>query len=282
MDNQQVAIEIFQSLQEKAKALATEAGALKRVAVSLSKIEGYQNLRRLEHDLTTLESLALLPEESLEMARTAVAAARLWLQDEWSRRASVFSEELSVYLQDRAISTQVAGNEIRMDPFVLILEPARDSAVIYYSGEPIGKPLAMSCPMVFKAYSDSISLLERNQTPPESFADELLEAYAETCRWKGIKQGGRARLSDIHFTLFARRQSATVRCDPRKGRIKEYPRYQFACDLGLLLRNPDWMVRSGSTITFNPSPASSARSRTDSVRVFSPDGCDQVLGTMQA
>jgi hypothetical protein len=281
MDNQQVAIEGFQSLQDKAKALATEAGALKRVAMSLSKLEGYQNLRRLEHDLTTLESLALLPEESLEMARTAVAAARLWLQDEWSRRASVFSEELGVYLQDRAISTQVAGNEIRMDPFILILEPARDSAVISYSGEPIGKPLAMSCPMVFKAYSDSISLLERNQTPPESFSDELLEAYAETCRWKGIKQGGRVRLSDVHFTIFARRQSSTVRCDPRKGRIKEYPRYQFAWDLGLLLKNPDWMVRSGSTITLNPSPASSARSRTDSVRVFSPDGCDQVLGTMQ-
>lgn len=282
MDDKQVAIEGFQSLLDKAKALAIEAGALKRVAVSLSKLEGYQNLRRLEHDLTTLESLALLPEEALGMARTAVAAARLWLRDEWRRRASVFSEELSQYLQDRAIPTQAAGNEIRMDPFVLTLEPARDSAILSYSGEPVGKPLAMSCPVVFKAYSDSLSLLERNQTPPESFSDELLEAYTETCRWKGIRQGGRARLSDIHFTIFTRRQSSTVRCDPRKGRIKEYPRYQFAWDIGLLLKNPDWMIRSGSTITLNPSPASSARSRTDSVRVFSPNECDQVLGTMQA
>ncbi len=282
MDNQQAAMETFQSLQSQVKALALEAGILRRTVTFLSRIEGYQNLRKLEHDLVNLETLNMLPESSLEQARIAAASARQWLDQEWGRRAAVFSMELTSYLSDRAVNSEVSGHEIRMSPFVLLLNPSKDSAVITFSGEAIGRPLAMSCPPVFKAYTDSLALLERNQTPPEFFSEELAEAYRETCRWRGVKPGGRARLSDVHFTLFTRRQSSIVRCDPRKGRIKEYPRYQFAWDLGLLLKNPEWMTRPGSSISLHPAAASAAKSRTDSIRVFSEEGEDRILGTMQA
>lgn len=281
MDLQHSATEGFSALLAEAKILAMETASFHRIVKTLSTPEGYEKLRKLEHDLAQLDLLAMIPPHLLEAAGPSAENARNWLEEEWNHRASAFAEELRRYLSDRAIPAVVSGHEVVMHPFLLTLEPAKDRTQLIYAGEPIGKILPLSCQSVLKAYSDALSLLERNQTPPEVFADELLEAYGETCTLKGVRSGGRVRLPDLHFTLFVKRQTSNVRSDPRKGRIKEYPRYQFAWDIALLLQNPAWLNRREKSIVFHPAAASASRSRADSIRVVSGKGEDTILGTMQ-
>lgn len=282
MDLQHSATEGFSALQAESKALASEAAAFCRIVMALSRPEGYEKLRKLEHDLSLLDSLEMIPSHLLEAAGLSAESARQWLLEEWNHRASAFADELRRYLSDRAITAVVSGHEVGMHPFLLTLEPAKDRAQLTYAGEPMGKVLPLSCQPVLKAYSDALAVLERNQTPPEIFADELIEAYREASGLKGIRPGGRVRLSDVHFALFVRRQTSTVRSDPRKGRIKEYPRYQFAWDIALLLRNPEWLKRSEASIAFHPAAASASKSRADSIRIVSVEGEDTNLGAMQA
>jgi hypothetical protein len=78
------------------------------------------------------------------------------------------------------------------------------------------------------------------------------------------------RVSDLHFQLFVARQTAQVRQDPRKGKVKDYPRYQFAHDLSLLLeRKGDDLTLSHESrrLTFHQASKSAAGSRANSLKV---------------
>ena len=86
----------------------------------------------------------------------------------------------------------------------------------------------------------------------------LADAYDELCRLRDMRPGGRIRLSDLHFQAFVLRQTAQVRQDPRRSRVKEYPRYQLAYDLSLLLADPDAMRRDGRRLLLKGEPVSSA------------------------
>ena len=87
------------------------------------------------------------------------------------------------------------------------------------------------------------------------------------CLLRGVRPGGRVRLSDLHFQAFVLRQTASVRQDPRRTRIKEYARYQLAWDLALLLSDPDAMRQDGRRLVLHEASATASRSRTTAVRV---------------
>lgn len=275
------AISRFGALGAEAKSIASEASAFKRVVTLLSKPEGYEQLKKLEHELGQLDSFVYLPEEVMSTAKKAAEDAREWLASEWHRRASVFAQELVGYLIDRAMQVEVEGDEVKVHPFVLTLNPKEDRADLTYAGEVIGKPLPLSSHAIHKAILSAQSIMEKNQTPPESFADELIAAYEDACNLRGTRIGGRVRLPDVHFSMFARRQTSLVRSDPRKSRIKEYPRYQFAWDLSLLMANTDWFDRGGRRIVFHPASMTASKSRADSVRIVSSTTEETVLGDMQ-
>ena len=246
----------------------------------LSKPEGYEQLKKLEHEITQIDAFVYLPDTAISAAAKAAEDAREWLASEWHRRASVFTQELMAFLDDRAMQAEIEGNEVMVWPFLLTLNPRQDRADLTYAGEPIGKPLPLSCPAIHKAILNA-QMLEKIKTPPEVFADELISAYEDACSLRGTRSGGRVRLPDVHFALFARRQTAVVRSDPRKSRIKEYPRYQFAWDLALLLKNPAWLERGSKKIMLHPASATAAKGKADSVRVVTSGKEEQVLGDLQ-
>ena len=278
---QDSAINRFGSLAAEAKTIASEATAFKRIVTLLSKPEGYEQLKKLEHELAQLDSFIYLPDASMSEAVKAAEDAQEWLASEWHRRASVFTQELMAYLDDRAMQAGVEGNEVSVWPFLLTLNPRQDRADLTYAGEPVGKPLPLSCQAIHKAILNAQALLEKNQTPPEIFADELISSYEDACNLRGTRSGGRVRLPDVHFALFARRQTSLVRSDPRKSRIKEYPRYQFAWDLALLLKNPAWLERGSRKIILHPASATAAKGKADSVRVVTSEHQDLMLGDVQ-
>lgn len=275
------AISRFGSLGGQAKSISSEASAFKRIVTLLSKPEGYEQLKKLEHELAQLDSFVLLPEDALASAKKAAADAREWLASEWHRRASVFTQELMAYLEGRAMKVEVSGDEVRIHLFVLTLNPREDRAYLAYAGEIIGKPLPLSSHAIHKAILGAQAILEKNQTPPEIFADELIAAYDDACNLRGNRVGGRMRLPDVHFSMFSRRQTSLVRSDPRKSRIKEYPRYQFAWDLSLLLANTDWFDRGGRKIVFHPASMTASKSRADSIRVLTSTGEETLFGDIQ-
>lgn len=275
------AISRFGALGAEAKSIASEASVFRRIVTLLSKPEGYEQLKKLEHELGQLDSFVYLPEEMMSAAKKAAGDAREWLVSEWHRRASVFTQELEGYLNDRAMQVEIEGDEVKVRPFVLTLNPKEDRADLTYAGEVIGKPLPLSSHAIHKAILGAQALMEKNQTPPESFADELIAAYEDACNLRGTRIGGRVRLPDVHFSMFARRQTSLVRSDPRKSRIKEYPRYQFAWDLGLLMAHPDWLDRGGRRIVFHPASTTAAKGKADSIIVSADNRMDLVLGDIQ-
>lgn len=282
IDNyQDSAISRFGDLLADAKAIASEAAAFKRIAALLSKPEGYEQLKKVEHELAQLDSFVYLPNSAMSATVKAAEDVRNWLASEWHRRASMFTQELMVYLDDRALPSEVDGDEVKVWPFILTLNPRQDRADLTYAGEPIGKTLPLSCPAIHKAILNAQMLLEKNQTPPEVFADELIASYEDACNLRGTRVGGRVRLPEVHFSMFARRQTSVVKSDPRRSRIKEYPRYQFAWDLALLLKNSPWLERGAKRITLHPASATAAKGKADSVRIVTIDHEDLIYGDVQ-
>lgn len=270
----------FDALQSGAGRVAKQAQDFNRIVRALSKPDGFRNLKRLEHNLEKLKTLDLEPGNLQEAAATAMMDAQIWLDGEWQRRAVEFAAELQEFLRERSISALANGDAVTAPPFVVQLDARRDRAQLMYAGEPLGKSQPLSASLIYRVYTSSITYLEQRQTPPEVFADDLIDAYRDACRRNDVREGARVRLPDVHFMLFFRRQTSQVKCDPRNGRIKEYPRYQFAWDIGLIHTHNEWLERGGAKIVLHPASATSSRSRSDSLRVVETDGNEVIFGDM--
>ncbi len=110
----------------------------------------------------------------------------------------------------------------------------------------------------------------------------LEDAYRELIAIEGKHPGSRVRLPDVHFRAFVHRQTAAVRKDPRKGRVKPYPRYQFAWDLGLLLSQQEQVTtRGGRRIELIEASESASRGATTSLIVERPDGTATSYGALR-
>jgi hypothetical protein len=271
----------FGDLLPTTKPFAKDAAALHKLVANLAGDDGYAKLKSLSSDLDRLDALRLELGDTLERARATAVDARKWLAKEWKHRAASFATELATHLGERGITTEVKDGGVQAAPFFITLDAAKDSARVTYGGEPVGKATALDCERVYRAYVAALQLLERGQTLPETFADTLIEATAEANARKGGQPGSKIRLPDVHFALFIRRQTTAVRSDPRKGKVKEYPRYQFLWDLGLLVRDEGWLKRGETTITLFAPSANAAKSRADSVRVPGVDGVEVGFGDIQ-
>jgi hypothetical protein len=284
-ENQFEAIRLYEALVTDASRIAKSAKTLSDVVKRLAKPEGYSNLNALAKNLDQLNALSLDVGDVREQAVAATTPARIWLEDEWARRAAEFAQELAFALSERSIPSQTVGKEVTASPFVFFLDPQRDHAQLTYAGEPIGKARPLSVDLLYRAFVGALEQLKRNETSPEEFADEIIDAYRDACAWRKptYREGGKVRLSDVHFALFIRRQKAQTRIDPRAGRVKEYPRYQFAWDISLLREQPGWLDRPGGRIALLDASAPRRTSRTESVCLaeIQDDGSPVMIGDMQ-
>lgn len=271
--------EIFQAALE----LAKQAGQLKSLAKKLSAREGYDSLKKLSKALEKLHSVELPDEHLMAQTRKATSSVNNWLEAEWDRRAQQFSNELLDYFRERDTEAKLDEVTVLVHPFTLKVEAAADRVVLSYLDEEMFKT-SLSCEKVFKQWQKSRDLLEKNVTPPEAFLELLERAYDEMLRVQGKSQGARFRLSDLHFRLFVLRQTAQVRQDPRKGNVKEYPRYQFAYDLGLLLEQQaeGFKISSdGKTFIFHQASKKAASSRSSSVQVEIGNGAITAVSDLE-
>jgi hypothetical protein len=271
----------FRAIAPQASILSRNARACDAVARKLSKPEGFGDLKALRRDLEKLEGVTLEVGDLLDRAKAAGAEARQWMSGEWERRAQEFAGELIAHLVVRGLKTGDAENGVRAHPFSISLDTAEDRAELTFAGEVIGKAVPLDAERIYRAYVDGLAQLEREQTPPDVFADLLMEAYGDALlKRTSVREGARIRLPEVHFALFVRRQTAAAKSDPRRSRLKEYPRCQFAWDLSLLQRHADWLSRDGRRIVLHVA-SPSARGRADSVLVLAPDGTEVALGDMQ-
>lgn len=256
----------FASLTDDAATLTKSAKALLRITRSLSKPEGYESLKKLQRDLALLRDLTLDPGDLLARAQAAAEVAGGWLDSEWDRRAASFADELAEYFTAREVAIEADGLALRAAPLAIRLVPAADRALLTYAGETVRDGLPLRASRIYDEWRRAEARLARESTAPSDFADALIAAY-DTQRLVKKRQGpARIRLSEIHFQLFVGRQTFAVQQDPRKSRVKEYPRYQFAWDLAALLESPDLLERAGRTIEVLPAAETAARSRGASVR----------------
>ena len=259
----------WQSLVPEATLIAKEAKLLQRVASRLSTPEGYEALKRLSKDLETLAELTLTPNGLIDRAQAAAVPVRDWLAQEWRRRSVEFAGELRTYFADREL--EVAGDPplLSLPPFELELHAEKDRATLRFSGEAVQDGIPLSTERIFREWGKARAQLERRSTAPDELIELLHEAYEQVRLLKDLKPGGRVRLSDAHFQAFVLRQTAAVRQDPRAGRIKEYPRAQFAWDLVRLQSETPTPLRtrSGQVLEFQQASLAAAKSRTESVRL---------------
>ncbi|MFA5506733.1 MAG: hypothetical protein WC314_25875 [Vulcanimicrobiota bacterium] len=252
-----------------AQSLAKQAGQLKTMAKKLSSQDGYDSLKSLSKTLEKLEALNLPDPELMTQTRKATQKVQTWLEAEWDRRAREFSTELLTYFRERDVDAQLHDLTISVHPFTLEVQAAKDKVFLYYLGEEVAKA-PLSSEKVFKQWQKSRDQLEKNDTPPQALLDLLERAYEEQLRLQQKSAGTRFRLSDLHFRLFVLRQTPQVRQDPRKAKVKEYPRYQFAYDLGLLLeqRGDGLTIETEEKrLAFHQASKSAAQSRSNSMQV---------------
>lgn len=264
----------FEAVAADAKAISKDFSAFSRIVSSLSKATGYDDLKRIEKWLTQLRGTLLDPSGLAERVSTPIEDAGKWLEAEWERRSTRFAAELAEYLRERRIEASTLDQEVRAWPFVIQIEGRLDRAQVTFAGEPVGKPRPLSAPIIYKAVEEAKAELKRNETPPHVFVEELVDAFHEVARANG---GRRQRLPDVHFQIFVRRQTASVRNDPRSGRVKTYPRYQFAWDLGLAHDAPE-RLEDHQVELFEATE--SARGRSDSITIAPREGPAVVLGNI--
>jgi len=276
-DKQTKAMQRFEAIVAESRSLKTESAAFFRIVKKLSTSDGFADLKSVGKALQKLGDVRLDAGDLAAHATSAAEDASAWLGEEWQRRSTRFADELTRYLTERTIRAVATGDRVEAPPFAVEIRGQQDKAQLTYAGEDVGKPVALSAPVIYRAYTETEKLLKRNETRPEQFATDLVEAYRSALLLREGR-GPRIRLPEVHFALFILRQTPAVRSDPRAGKIKQYPRYQFAWDLGLLRESRNWCQRHH--IVLHEANAAS-RARADSVRLVVGDGTDVVLGNME-
>jgi hypothetical protein len=245
--------------------IAREASALKGVAARLSAEDGYDALKRVQKDLARVEELRLDAGEVLARARKSLLPVRQWLDEEWTRRAADFAEDLHRWFLEREVTLSGHVPDMVAGALTIRIDVRRDQAALLYADEVVTDRVPLSPDRVFKAWRAACDRLERDSTPPRDLLADLQKAYREVLAVERLGEGRRVRLPDVHFRLFVQRQTPQVRQDPRKNRLKEYPRYQFAYDLGRLVRDGALRMPDGTEARFHPAQKGAAGSRMTSV-----------------
>ena len=262
----------WRSLARDAAAAARAAGTLNRVTKTLSRAEGYESLKGVQQALAKLAAVSDLPPELLAAAEVAAAPVAAWLEEEWARRAAGFVDEATRYFTERSVPLEVDGFTLASPPLVLEVHPAADRAELMYAGELLKGKLPLVAERLLREREGALARLQRDATPADALADQLIEAYDNVVRLKGLRAGARVRLPDVHFQLFVDRQTSKARQSLTRSALKEYPRAQFAFDLMGLLSAPSFLRREGRTLELVEASPSLARSRSSSVTVVAMDG----------
>lgn len=264
---------------ESAK-LAKDSTTVARIVKKLARADGYEALKPLEKDLAQLATLEASVGVVSAAAAAAAVGAKVWLDGEWQRRAGNFAVELHEFLIIRGLTPAWAGNALTVGRFAIAMDARNDRAALLYTGEVVVERLPLNSQRIADALVELGRRLEKQQTAPETFRDQLLKAYQDAVRERGVASGARVPLPAVHFAAFLRRQSDRAKQDPRNGRLKEYPRYQFAWDLALLRGESAWLDRQGVRIELHLANSVAARSRSNSLTVLDVDGAPAVLGEM--
>ncbi len=269
--------ERFNALLPHADADHKAASTLRRLARKLSSEEGYASLVRLGRDLARLEELEPSNQALSQDLRLALESVREWMQAEWVRRAAESTTDLLRFFEDRGWEGTPTDKGVRFGPIEVRASVEKDEAKLYHAGEQLQhRRLGLEPDSIYRAWVQVQDKLARQATPPDVLAELLVTAYQSGADEPG-RTARRVRVPELHFQLFVGRQTAAVRADPRGGRIKEYPRYQFAWDLaGLLAEGEPFQTPAGS-LHFSAATDSSARSRAKSVVVL-VNGARRVLG----
>lgn len=271
----------WKNLLPEATGRARDAATLKRIAGTLSRPEGYESLKKVQQALDKLEALDRAPADLIAAARAAAAPVADWLQDEWARRARDFVAEARDYFAERAVRLEGEGFSLSSPPLLFEIHPAQDRADLLYAGEPVKRRLPLVAEQLLRERESGLQRLVRESTQPDLLASQLVDAHDTVVRSKEARPGSRIRLPEIHFQLFVDRQTAQARQSLTRGKLKEYPRAQFAFDLAGLLAAPHFLRRDGRTIELVEASPSLARSRSSSVTVVAPDGTTTVWSDLR-
>lgn len=261
--------------------VAKEGATLRRVTKRLASEDGYEALKKLQKEISVVEAITLESGGLVDSIREALVPVRSWLDREWTRRSTQFAEELHEFFSGREVTLEGVPPVFDAGPVAIEFDTRQDNAQVLYAGEVVRNRIPLAPLRIFREWQRACQQLERAQTPPDAFFAAVLDAYEEVCSAKGMKPGARVRLPDIHFQLFVGRQTAQVRQDPRKGRLKEYPRYQFAYDLAGLLASPGGLVRGDQALTLHVAARSAAESRSASIKMAAEGGGWTYYGDLQ-
>jgi hypothetical protein len=262
--------ETWLRLKPEVERVAKEAKTLSSVAKRLVSDEGYEALKKVQKDIASVESLTLRADGLMDSVSDALVPVRTWLEEEWTRRATLFAEELHRFFADREVELTGTPPVMEAGPVAIEFDTRQDQARVLYAGEPVRERIPLAPHRIFREWQTACQTLERNLTSPDELFDAVVTAYEQVCRLKDIKMGARVRLPDLHFQLFVNRQTVQVKQDPRKSRLKEYPRYQFVYDLAHLMASTGGLARGGRTLELHVAARSAAESRSASIHM--PDG----------
>lgn len=259
--------ETWKELLPEINRIAKEAAGLKTVARRLSSLEGYDALKKVQKDLERVQSLVIEPQEVLARSREALVPVGSWLDEEWTRRTADFAEDLFACFKDREVNLNGHAPDLKAGPLTIHIDTRGDQASLLYGDDVVRGRLPLGPERIFRQWKLACDALDKNSTAPRDLLAQMYDAYKDVLALSGQTQGRRIRLPDVHFQMFVKRQTAQVKQDPRKSRVKEYPRYQFAYDVGRMVREGVFMLDNGIEAVLHTAQKNAASSRSSSVQL---------------
>ena len=224
-----------QTLEPRAKALRSAAGALKQAL----KLAGEPK----PDALPMQKALIKLQEAAEAVGDEALQEATGHFQAETEKALGALAFEFAKDLREAftARGLEVTGRPptLAVSELVLGIDTAARKAGWFYGKEALTRPLPLSLSAVVGAFEGEQRTILARELDTDAFLGELYTTWTQVLGEKSRRpQGGRVNLLETYSKLVLNRQSGRFWNAPSRSTFRDYPRALFVRDLVLAQPSP--------------------------------------------
>ena len=224
-----------QTLEPRAKALRSAAGALKQ-ALKLAGEDKPDALPMQKALIKLQEAAEAVDDDTLQEATGHFQAET---EKALGALAFEFAKDLREAFTARGLEVTGRPPTLAVSELVLGIDTAVRKAGWFYGKEALTRPLPLSLSAVVGAFEREQRTILARELDTDAFLGELYTTWAQVLGEKSRRpQGGRVNLLETYSKLVLNRQSGRFWNAPSRSTFRDYPRALFVRDLVLAQPSP--------------------------------------------
>ena len=224
-----------QTLEPRAKALRSAAGALKQ-ALKLAGEPKPDALPMQKALIKLQEAAEAVGDDGL---REATGRFQVETEKALDALAFEFAKDLREAFSARGLEVTGRPPTLAVSELVLGIDTAARKAGWFYGKEALTRPLPLSLSAVVGAFEREQRTILARELDTDAFLGELYTTWAQVLEGKSRRpQGGRVSLIETYSKLVLNRQSGRFWNAPSRSTFRDYPRALFVRDLVLAQPSP--------------------------------------------